>query len=523
MLSITKNGYNMIDSTDVIHKINTLKSVFPYGKPIGITFETVNKKYLYDTNTGKVIECEEVEYLLLQKILAGSFDEMEELIDEYGFELCAAVDTIIASIKEEKIFGIAKFEKMFIPDDYEKTINNGLKQIVIELTERCNLRCGYCIYNEGCNDNRNFGTGDMSEETALKAVEYAIAHSKDSETLAITFYGGEPLLKYDLMKKCIDYAIENIHDKELTFSLTTNGVLMTEKMAQELAQIPGMGLLFSIDGPKEIHDLYRRKADGKGSFEEALRGLRYAVEAFGESAKDTILLSMVYAPPYSSEKLQQIQDFFDGLEWLPEGIDKYVTYPSEETTDCINTYLQKNDTLKCFLASDFGDNSLLDWSEGKYGSKNLFSKKVLNGIYTRIYKRQIFSESIEAICMNGCCLPGQRRIYITVNGDFKICERVGSIPNIGNLKDGIDMDIIHKKFLLEYSEKSLTKCSACWAARLCDLCYTHSFDAGGFNGEKKDKNCESARSSFRQGLCSYFDKLESNPDYFDFIEDIKLV
>lgn len=520
MLSITKSGYSTIDS-DVIHKINMLKSAFPDGKPIGITFETANKKYLYDTNSGKVMECGEVEHVLLQKILTGAFDEVEELINVYGLQLEVAIDNILNTMREEKILEVAKFKKMLIPENFESLINNGLRQIVIELTEKCNLRCGYCIYNEGCSDNRNFGTKDMSDDIALKAVDYAITHSNESDELAITFYGGEPLIKYDLMKKCINYAIENIHDKELSFSFTTNGVLMTKIMAEELARIEKINILFSIDGPKEIHDLYRRNAEGKGSFEEALRGLRYVVEAFGEKAKDTVYISMVYAPPYSTEKLQCIQEFFDGLEWLPNEVSKYVTYPSEESNDCINVFLQKNSIPKKFK-NESSDNSLLNWSNEQYNNKSLFTKKVLNDVFTRIYKRQVFSHTLSEISMNGCCVPGQRRIYITVNGDFKICERVGKIPYIGDLKNGINMNIVREKFLHEYTEKSFEQCSVCWASRLCNLCYSHSYDENGFNVEKRNKNCESVRGSFGQGLCLYFEKLESNPNYFDFIEDIKL-
>lgn len=517
-----KNGVKTAISQEVMRKINSLKASFPNGKPIGITFETRSRKYLYDTNTGKVMECDEAEHALLQKILAGDFDGLEELAEVYGPELGSAAENLLAVMKEENILSVAVFKKMYIPEDFEKTINSELRQMVIELTEKCNLRCGYCIYNEGCDQNRNFGTRDISEETALKAVDYAIAHSKESKELAITFYGGEPLIKYDLMKKCVDYAKEKIRDKELTFSFTTNGVLMTRKIAEEIARIEGMSLLLSIDGPKEIHDLYRRNAEGKGSFDEAVRGLRYAVEAFGDRAKDSIILSMVYAPPYSPEKLQQIQDFFDGLDWLPGGIDKFVTYPSDESVDCIRAYMHKNNIPRSTAQEKAGDDSLLHWSDERYADKNLFSRKVLNEIYLRIYKRQIFCESVDAICMNGCCLPGHRRLYVTVNGDFKMCERVGEIPNIGNLETGIDLDTIRRRYLLEYYEKSIESCSACWAARLCNLCYTHSYDEKGFNAGKKEKNCQSIRSSFGQGFCTYFEKLESDPDYFDFMEDIEL-
>ena len=76
------------------------------------------------------------------------------------------------------------------------------------------------------------------------------------------------------MKKCLKYATEKNKNKKLYFSFTTNAVLMTEEIAKELAQYENFGVLVSIDGPREVHDLYRVDVSGKGTFDRALRGLR---------------------------------------------------------------------------------------------------------------------------------------------------------------------------------------------------------------------------------------------------------
>ena len=78
-------------------------------------------------------------------------------------------------------------------------------QITLELTEKCNMRCKYCIYQEGQGGYREFGNHDMTFEVAKLAIDDLIEHSQDEKVIFVSFYGGEPLLKFDLLKQCIDY------------------------------------------------------------------------------------------------------------------------------------------------------------------------------------------------------------------------------------------------------------------------------------------------------------------------------
>src|SRR5699024_5846365 len=105
------------------------------------------------------------------------------------------------------------------------------EQLTIELTGNCNLRCKYCIYNDYYEGNRAFNTSNIDFETARKAIDYVYAHSAEDK-LAITFYGGEPLINFKVMKQCIDYSLQNIKNKQLYFSFTTNLTLMTKEIAE---------------------------------------------------------------------------------------------------------------------------------------------------------------------------------------------------------------------------------------------------------------------------------------------------
>lgn len=503
------------------NKIDLLMSLLPEGKPIGITFATTNKKYYYDTTTGKILECGDIEYQIIGKILANDRKNLGNVIGNQE-EYCVALDNVIAAIQKENVLRLSQFTRLDIQDDYKDMLNTRMNQLVIELTERCNLRCGYCIYSEDCSKSRNFGERDTTEDVAFRAIDYAYEHSTASDDLYITFYGGEPLIRYDIMKKCLKYATEKNKNKKLYFSFTTNTVLMTEEIAKELAQYENFGVLVSIDGPREVHDLYRVDVSGKGTFDRALRGLRHLVEAFGERAEESIILSMVYGPPYSYEKLEKIQNFFEGLDWLPSGIRKQITYPTPESMPSIYRHLN---SVGISAVSE-SDASLLTWTRNNYNKESragLFTSDLLEQKFLKINKRLVFDGIMDYICLNGCCMPGQRRLYVTVDGKFRACERVGNSPFIGDLENGLYMDTIEKEYLFGYAEKSYEKCSKCWLGRLCDVCYAHCFDDDGLNIEKKNKECYERLQSFKNALIMYFEFLEIDPHMFDFLTDYIMI
>lgn len=262
-------------------KIEDLQKLLPDGKPIGKVFETTNKFYYYDTVTGKILECQKYEYELVEKILEGNLGVLYSYSDEELLRYEKAIDNLICAIKNEKIFALSKFSHMASFDNYEKIISEELAQVTIELTERCNLRCGYCIYNEACEKSRDFGERDMPLEVALRAIDYAEKNSRSSKELYIGYYGGEPLLNYDVMIQSMRYAIGKIEDRKVYFSFTTNAVLLTEDKCKELSEIPDLSVTISLDGPQRWHDLYRKNQGGQGSFQRTIEGLRHLVEAFG--------------------------------------------------------------------------------------------------------------------------------------------------------------------------------------------------------------------------------------------------
>lgn len=494
--------------------IEYFKNNINQPRPLGVLFKTDKVYYFYDTGTSKILSCEKLECEILQKIISGKLNEIYDISREYAEdEFLMALDNIKEAIDTQDILkagGDFKFNSPPHCENLHESIQNGLQQITLELTEQCNLRCGYCIYNESYKGKRNFGSKNMSEEIAMRSVDYLKNHG-DERRVSVTFYGGEPLVNFKTLRKCVDYATETITDRELHFSMTSNLTLMTPEVAQYIASIPNFSILCSIDGPKEVHDKYRKDLNGVGSFSRAIRGLKYLVQAFGNRAKNMISISMVFAPPYSKEKLDKIQCFFEELDWLPKEVSKLVTYPT------IGSVPIKGDT----------NNTMLKWSNSLYLQQlkdnvdfNFFTSNSIEQGLSKLQKRPIYKNHNDKYPLNGCCIPGNRKVYITVNGDFKLCEKVDGGPDIGNIFDGIDEKKIKSEMIDEYISNSNDECKNCWAARLCSICYMYCYNDGKLDFEKKKFYCNLTKNYTLMNMIFYHECLEANPKKLEYINQL---
>ncbi|MGN5996217.1 radical SAM protein [Enterococcus faecalis] len=494
------------------------------------TFQTKNRKYLYDTGTGKVFECNDDLFKVLQ-IWENkkSYVGIKSLFNEYPFSsnIIKELSELKNVILKENMLQAKSVEKFDSPHLYqlEESITSDLQLITLELTEKCNLRCSYCIYGEMNCTFRGFGTKSMTFETAKNAIDYAKKHA--GENFSLTFYGGEPLIEFDLIKKCVDYAKKQLSDRNLIFSITTNLVLMTEEVAEYIAGNENFYVVCSMDGPEDIHDEYRVFQNGKGSFRHVFNGLRRIVDALGESANDRLSFSMVLNRPYTDEKFERIQNFFEENQWIPKEAEKNITYasygrdaegeaiiPKEETTDLLEG---EEETLLYDPLGDWNNKKVIE--NNSYSAKLFTSKRSTDDMY-RIHNRRLTEKPVDNYSFNGCCIPGSRRLYVTVNGEFKLCERIGESPKFGDVENGIDLDIVRKKYIDNYMNESVKLCNECWAVNMCGLCYTDSYDEEDFRLDYKSELCDSQRFQLERALGQYHEILEEDPQSLEYLNHI---
>ena len=346
---------------------------------------------------------------------------------------------------------------------------------------------------------------------------------------AVTFYGGEPLLRFALLKRVIEYSKERGKElgKNITFSLTTNMTLVTEEIAEYLGSIPELHLLCSMDGPQTVHNSCRVYKNGNGSFDDAFRGLKLLSTAFKKYGKK-LRINAVFTPEYSFEKLDSIEGFFNDLSFLPPETSIDITYPSEGSLNS-DLELRKLENNPKYLDCDTGDiNPLWKWKKLKLREETDLEtneaslvKSGLDQTLSLIDQRFVAQKPNKVYPLNACCVPGERRLYVDTQGVFYPCERIGSCPPIGNIDTGLNLNSIKKYYVDEFIEKSIPKCSSCWAIRLCTLCYANRYTAEGF--KPNEKACCGTRLMIQKKLSLYHELLETRQKDMEFLKDVEIV
>jgi len=162
-----------------------------------------------------------------------------------------------------------------------------LRTLVLMLTYSCNLACRYCYEDreEGCvppGDGQGWGGGaprEMSPESVRENVRFLLDQAGENRKVSIVLFGGEPLLRFPLLRDSVREAraMAEARGKEISFSLTTNGTLVTREVAAFLRE-NGVSVCVSIDGPREVHDVNRPYASGRGSYDDVERGIGFLME-----------------------------------------------------------------------------------------------------------------------------------------------------------------------------------------------------------------------------------------------------
>ena len=174
----------------------------------------------------------------------------------------------------DEILELREAGMLYTEDIYEKYIGEFknretvVKALCLHIAHDCNLACKYCFAEEGEYHGRK---ALMSYEVGRKALDFLVAGSGNRVNLEVDFFGGEPLLNWQVVKDLVAYgrSLEEPHHKKFRFTLTTNGVLLNDDIL-EFANREMANIVLSIDGRKQIHDLMRPHRGGQGSYEEVV-------------------------------------------------------------------------------------------------------------------------------------------------------------------------------------------------------------------------------------------------------------
>jgi uncharacterized protein len=494
-----------------------------FQKPFIKKIETNDALYIYDVNSNELIEVDRLIYDIIDHIEENNLEEIlrrfghkykaEELRERYeGIKELQKENELFSTFRPEICSGVKS------ASDVKALHNLSLSQIILELSNRCNLRCKYCAFSGSYADNRTHGSEDMSIEVAVKAVDYFIensqAASKDNPA-AITFYGGEPLLRLDVLKEVVEYTKKKGVFENYFFSLTTNGTLLTRKVIDYFVR-NNIGIMISLDGPKEDHDRFRVFENGSGTFDAVIKNLKQIKAYNPEYFENKISFNAVISPPYNLDAV--IDCFFKDDLFKPLKEKIKINFVNPTGTSFFKDYKLEKD-LENFQVE-------LARLQARY------KEALINGTYDHLtIEKQLFLKQFYDIARRklkpleekqlplGTCIPGRRRLFVDTTGTFYMCEKVGAHYQIGNIHDGIDYERIYRFY--ESYDKFFEDCRNCWALRFCTKCFDSIRTGDKFDEKRRESLCKGKLRRIEDNIVTYCEVLKEKPDAFNFLEEVK--
>ena len=396
-----------------------------------------------DVNSGGVHIVDELTYDMLDNV-APPFSEkcpenvIEKLSKAYSREDIESCYGEIVELYNDKI--------LFSEDDYEKyakfSVASPVKAMCLNIAHDCNLRCKYCFASTG-----DFGTGRklMTFETGKHAIDFLLEKSGDRQNLELDFFGGEPLMNIDTVKKIVEYARsrEAEFGKKFRFTITTNGLLLDDEkidfINKEMSNV-----VLSVDGRKEINDYFRVRVDGSGCYDKIISSFKKLVDKRGDKEYYVRGTFTNHNLDFSEDVFSLYDAGFDQISIEPVVCDDTEEYALTEK-DIPAVFAEYDKLAKKILESE------------KQGKKFNFFHFMLD-----------LDQGPCAIKRLRGCGCGNDYVAITPDGDIYPCHQFVGIDEykMGNIDEGT-FDLEMKKEFANAHVYAKPECRKCWAKFYC--------------------------------------------------------
>jgi uncharacterized protein len=456
-----------------------------------LPIETEKGQYLYSGWSNRIVE---VSKELFSQYRTGVLnDKLKEI-------------AIRAALLPDAAFRVEVFSPELISRAIAELKSRGPEMLVLGITEACNFRCDYCYYSGGYPDSRTHADRTIDNHTAVAAIEWYFGFSRPD--YRIGFYGGEPLLHFSLLKEIVALAERKRGGGcWVIFALTTNGSLLTGDVCDFLAE-RDFETFVSLDGPEAVHDRYRKDACGNPTFSRIIDNLQRFRERHTDYFDRQVNYSMTIVPP---DPLDEIVQFMNRNTWLLGGKTPKVS--------SVRLFSGNDGLSPLVLPEDCSFDFTSVWdryieSSVRGAVPDPFSRAVCEASITRIHRRPM-NQPGHLVTTGGQCTPG-KRCYVDTGGKFHMCERVNAFFPVGSVAEGYDLDAI-SGYLTSYAELIGSRCSECWAVRLCNKCIPMLSEGERMTGSALDALCERQKKDLAIKLARYCHARAQNLDCFDFI------
>ena len=417
-----------------------------------------------DTCSGSVHTVDEVAYDIIamykestkEEIVSAILEKYGDLPDVNEEEILACMEDIAALEESGKLFSKDQFEGLAY--NY-KNNSKVVKALCLHVAHTCNLNCSYCFASQGKYQGER---ALMSFEVGKQAFDFLIKNSGTRRNLEVDFFGGEPLMNWDVVKQLVAYArsIEKQYNKNFRFTFTTNGVLIDDEVIDFLNK-EMHNVVLSLDGRKEVNDHFRKNYAGKGSYDTIVPNFQRLVEKRG--GKDYYVRGT-----FTHNNVDFTNDLFHmaDLGFTELSMEPVVCPPDDPYA------LTKEDLPKLFEQYEILAKEMLRRKkEGRGFTFYHYMLDLKNG--PCIYKR-----------ITGCG-SGTEYMAVTPWGELFPCHQFVGDPkySLGNIWDGVTNTAVQDEFR-SCNAYARPECKDCWAKLYCSGgCAANAYHAtGSING-----------------------------------------
>lgn len=421
-----------------------------------------------DVNSGSVHVVDDLSYEIIEMFEKHSKEEIiSELSNKYNETDISEAYSEIESLKEQELLFTEDIYKQYLTDfKNRKTV---VKALCLHIAHDCNLACKYCFAEEGEYHGRR---ALMSLEVGKKAIDFLIENSGNRRNLEVDFFGGEPLMNWDVVKEIVRYgrSKEEIYNKNFRFTLTTNGVLLNDEV-MEFVNKEMSNVVLSLDGRKEVNDAMRPFRNGKGSYD-------LIVPKFKKLAESRNQMNYYVRGTFTHDNLDFSNDVihFADLGFKQMSIEPVVGDDSEKYA------IKEEDLPKVMEEYD------------KLAKEYIKRHKEGNGFNFFHFMIDLEQGPCVAKRLSGCG-SGTEYLAVTPWGDLYPCHQfVGQEEFLlGNVNDGITRQDICDEFKL-CNVYAKDKCQDCFARYYCSGgCAANSYKFHGSITDAYDIGCEMQR------------------------------
>lgn len=335
---------------------------------------------------------------------------------------------------------------------------------ILELTRNCNFRCSYCCYNGKYDGARSHSSVAMTQSTIDKAIHFiAKARAKD-KGLNIVFYGGEPLLRFNLIQYFIQKGAKVFPD-DTSYSISTNGSLLSDEILSWVVE-NNISLNLSYD---VLEHSGRRYKNGKSSQTDVDKIIQRISRDFPEYWKTEVNLLVTFS---DISQLLEIAKAWGCIHVLRGKAPHLISGVAPCTIDDYS--IDEDRILKTLR-------NLMDYYS--HNRDNIFIETYFKQLCSPVVGRQVYElpDNYSPLV----CLPNNARCFIDADGNLGICEKTSDNLRLGNLHDGWDYGRINQA-VNKLARERIDRCGNCEYFRLCKTCFTNYY----YNSERWEADCQ---------------------------------